>query len=110
MEPPEISVDDLAQRLAHGAVLIDVRRSDEHDETHLPEAIHIPLDQLPERVEEVPAADEVFIICRSGGRSAAACEFLIERGTNAVNVTGGMLAWIDSGRPFGGSMGTSQSA
>lgn len=110
MEPPEIGVDELAQRLEQGAVLIDVRRSDEHDEAHLTEAVLIPLDQLPDRVDEVPAADEVLVICRSGGRSAAACEFLGQQGMTAVNVTGGMLAWIESGRPFGGSMGTSQPA
>lgn len=110
MEPPEIGVDELAQRLAEGAVLVDVRRPDEYDEAHLSEAVLIPLDELPDRVDEVPAASEVLVICRSGGRSAAACEFLGEKGHTAINVTGGMLAWIDSGRPFGGTMGANQSA
>ncbi len=109
MEPPEIDVEELADRLVAGAVLVDVRRLDEHDEAHLPHAIHIPLDQLPDRLDEIPAADEVLVICRSGARSAAACEFLAGGGRGAVNVAGGMLAWIDSGRPFAGS-GTSDSA
>lgn len=109
VEPPEIDVDNLAERLAAGAVLIDVRRQDEHDESHLPEAILIPLDQLPDRIDEVPEADEVLVICRSGGRSAAACEFLAGSGRPAINVAGGMLAWVDSGRPYGGSLGMSTS-
>lgn len=111
MEPPEIDVAQLAARLATGdAVLVDVRRHDEHQEVHLPEAIHIPLDQLADRIDEIPVSDEVLVICRSGGRSAAACEHLIRVGRPAVNVAGGMLAWIDSGRPFQGSAGTSGTA
>jgi rhodanese-related sulfurtransferase/molybdopterin-guanine dinucleotide biosynthesis protein A len=103
VDTPEIDVDELARRLADGAVLIDVRRPDEHEEVHLPEARLIPLDQLPDRLDEIPEADEVLVICRSGGRSAAACEFLTGHGVTAVNVAGGMLAWIDSGRPVAGA-------
>jgi rhodanese-related sulfurtransferase len=106
VDTPEIDVEELARRLADGAVLIDVRRQDEHDEAHIPEAILVPLDQLPDRFDEIPAADEVLVICRSGGRSAAACEFLAGNGVTALNVAGGMLAWIDSGRPVGGTAGT----
>jgi rhodanese-related sulfurtransferase len=110
VEPREIDVDELAARLEQGAVLIDVRRQEEHDETHIEQAILIPLDQVPDRLDEVPTDGEVFVICRSGGRSAAACEFLAAQGISAVNVTGGMIAWTGSGRPTGGSMGTGASA
>ena len=106
MDTPEIDVDELERRLAGGAVLLDVRRQEEHDEVHIPAAMLIPLDQVPDRLAEVPDADEVLVICRSGGRSASACDFLRSNGVNAVNVVGGMLAWIDSGRPVGGAAGT----
>jgi rhodanese-related sulfurtransferase len=106
VDTPEIDVDELAKRLTAGAVLVDVRRQEEHDEAHIPQAVLIPLDQVPDRLDEIPDADEVLVICRSGGRSAAACEFLISSGVNAVNVAGGMLAWIDSGRHVGGAAGT----
>lgn len=103
MEPTEIDVDELAARLDRGAALIDVRRPDEHEVAHLPEAMLIPLDQVPDRLDDVPPAEEVLVICRSGARSAAACEFLATNGIRAINVAGGMLAWIDSGRPYLGT-------
>lgn len=109
MSSAEIDVDELASRLEQGAVLIDVRRLDEYDQAHIAQAILIPLDQLPDRIDEVPSGAEVLVICRSGGRSAAACEFLTSHGATAINVAGGMLAWIDSGRAIGGNMGTSAS-
>ena len=108
MDPTEIDVDELADRLDHGgAVLLDVRRPDEHEAAHLPEANLIPLDEVPDRFAELPDADEVLVICRSGARSAAACEFLTANGVRALNVAGGMLAWIDSGRPYRGTQAES---
>jgi rhodanese-related sulfurtransferase len=106
VDTPEIDVDELDHRLSQGAVLIDVRRQEEHDEAHIPEAVLIPLDQVPDRITEIPEAGQVLVICRSGGRSAAACEFLKANGVEAVNVAGGMVAWVDSGRPVGGAAGT----
>jgi rhodanese-related sulfurtransferase len=98
MSFPEITVDELARRLERGAVLVDVRQPDEYAEAHVPGAVLIPLNELPDRVGDVPKADEVLVICRSGGRSAMACEFLEDQGINAVNVVGGTLAWLDAGR------------
>lgn len=97
---PEIHVDELAE-LADGAdvVVIDVRMPDEYDEAHMPGATLIPLPELTERHGEIPAADTVYVICRSGGRSLKACEFLVGTGRSAVNVGGGTLAWIEAGHP-----------
>ena len=53
---------------------------------------------LETRADEVPSDVTVYVICRSGARSAQAVEFLRGRGVDAVNVAGGTLAWIDSGR------------
>lgn len=106
MAPPEIDVDELHERLGRGAVLLDVRRREEHAEANIAEALLITLDELPDRLDELPDAEVVHVICRSGARSAAACEFLIANGLTAVNVTGGMLAWIESGRPVNGATGT----
>ena len=50
------------------------------------------------RVDEIPAGRPLYVICRSGGRSAQACEFLSAHDVDAVNVAGGTLAWIESGR------------
>jgi rhodanese-related sulfurtransferase len=95
----EISVDDLAPRWETGATVIDVRMPDEFAEVRVPGARLIPLPELPERITEIPADGEVFVICRSGARSARAVEFLAANGREAINVAGGTLAWVDSGRP-----------
>lgn len=98
MQVPEIDVDQLAQALESGAQLIDVRQHDEWVEARVPDVPLIPLDQLVDRVAEVPTSGQVFVICRSGGRSAQACEFLRASEIDAINVAGGTLAWIESGR------------
>jgi rhodanese-related sulfurtransferase len=100
MSIPEITVDELAARLAAhpGAALVDVRQPDEYVEAHVPGARLIPLNDVPDRLADFPTDGEVLVICRSGGRSMAACDFLAGNGVAAVNVAGGTLAWIESGR------------
>jgi rhodanese-related sulfurtransferase len=98
-----------AHTAAHrGAVLLDVREDQEWHAGHAPEAVHIPLGQLPARVEEVPKGEEILVICRSGNRSARAAEFLADRG-DVANVAGGMKDWARQGYPVvaeGGGPGT----
>ena len=98
MAVPEINVDELASRLEAGAFLLDVRQPDEYIEAHVPSALLVPLDEVPARVAELPADGEILVICRSGARSHRAAEFLIGQQLDAVNVAGGTLAWIESGR------------
>lgn len=93
----EITVEELADRLGEGAVLFDVRELDEYAEGHAPGAILIPLSELPDRVAEFPTEGQVLVICKSGGRSMRACEFLADRGVQAVNVAGGTGGWIRAG-------------
>ena len=95
----EIKVDELDGLITVGAVVIDVRELDEWTEARVPGVQLIPLGELEVRSGEIPEADTVFVICRSGARSLRACEWLVAGGTDAVNVAGGTLAWIDSGRP-----------
>jgi len=96
----EIEVDELAARLERGeATIVDVRRPDEWEEAHIDGASLVTLDGLADRLDELPRDETLLVICRSGGRSAVATETLVEAGFDAVNVTGGMLAWIDAGHP-----------
>lgn len=95
----EATIGELVRARAEGAVVVDVRETDEYVEGHVPGAIHIPLFMLPTRVEEVPAADPVFVICRSGHRSLQGAEVLAARGRTAVSVAGGTLGWIRAGQP-----------
>ena len=98
MDVPEISVNELAQKLLDGAFLIDVRELDEWIAERVPEVPLIPLGEITDRLMEFPKEGEVFIICRSGARSAAACQFLRSNDVNAINVAGGTLAWVASGQ------------
>ncbi|MBS1837109.1 MAG: rhodanese-like domain-containing protein [Actinobacteria bacterium] len=95
----EITVDELAVRRDAGAFVLDVRNPDEHMEARVPGVVLIPLPELDARWIELPADETVLVICRSGARSARAVEVLQGHGLSAINVTGGTLAWIASGRP-----------
>lgn len=82
------------------AVLLDVREDDEWAAGHAEHAQHLPATQLMARYGEVPADTEVHVICRTGGRSARVAAWLNDNGFDAVNVAGGMSAWVDAGRPI----------
>jgi rhodanese-related sulfurtransferase len=77
-----------------GAVLIDVRTPAEVAEGMAPGAINIPLQEIEQRLSEFPKDKDLLIYCRSGKRSMAASNFLIENGYDKVfNVVGGFLAF-----------------
>jgi rhodanese-related sulfurtransferase len=80
--------------------LLDVREDDEWAAGHAPQAVHIPLMQLGARVAEIPQDQEIYVICRSGVRSARAAQALAGAGWQARNVAGGMQDWAAAGRPM----------
>ena len=80
------------------AYLIDVREADEWACGHAAEAVHLPLSELQARVAEVPEDRPVYVICKVGGRSEQAVNFLNQLGRSTVNVSGGMLAWQAAGK------------
>lgn len=94
-EVPTVSVQDLAD----DAVLLDVREPDEWAAGHAPNAVHIPLGDVPARLDELPEPDATLpVICRSGGRSSRAVQWLLAQGFEVVNVDGGMRAWAGAGK------------
>lgn len=95
----EIDVEELARRHAAGGYVLDVRQPEEYEEAHVPGAVLVPLDQLGTRIGEIPQDRELHVICKTGGRSAAAVDALRRAGYSAVNVAGGTMAWIDAGNP-----------
>ena len=99
MPIPEISVTDAATRVAEGAFLLDVRNDDEWTAGHAPDAHYVTLSQVPARAGEVPTDRAVMVVCRAGGRSAQATEWLVANGYDAHNVLGGMQAWAAAGLP-----------
>ena len=98
---PEISVEALKDAIvARGPLwILDVREPREWEICRLPGSTLIPLGELPKRLAEVPqgpGAPEIVVHCKMGGRSAKAVRLLRDHGiTNARNLTGGILAWID---------------
>lgn len=93
-----ITVEQLKARLDNGEkpVMIDVREADEVAHGMIPGAVHIPMGEIPDRLNEISQQDEVIFICRSGNRSGKVCEYLQSLGyERPVNLTGGMLAWAE---------------
>lgn len=94
---PAITPAEVQSKLDQGWSLVDVRRDDEWAAGHLEGAVHIPLDQLVDRVAEVP--DKAVVYCHAGGRSARATGFLVSQGREAVNLDGGITEWTAEGHP-----------
>ena len=99
MTIPTIELDNVPAPLPEGLPVLDVREDDEWAAGHIEGALHIPLAELPARVDEIPA-DQTLVVCKAGGRSARAVMYLAQQGYDVVNLAGGMLDWEAAGRPM----------
>jgi rhodanese-related sulfurtransferase len=90
----------MSAELPAGVYLLDVREDDEWTAGHAPDAVHIRLGDLAARADELPRDRELYIICRTGTRSAYATQGLLGGGLNAINVADGMTGWAVAGRPM----------
>jgi rhodanese-related sulfurtransferase len=87
--------------------LLDVREDDEWAAGHAPGAVHVPMQEVPTRMAEIPMDEPVVVTCRMGGRSAQVTAFLRAQGYDeVVNLDGGMQAWHAAGRPLDGGNGS----
>jgi rhodanese-related sulfurtransferase len=75
-----------------GQVVLDVRHDPELAVEQLPDAIHIPLEQLRSRLDELPRDREILVVCRSGQRAYSATRCLVQNGFDARVLSGGMLS------------------
>ena len=89
-----------AAEVPEDAVVLDVREDDEWVAGHIDGATHIPMGDVPARLGDLPEGDPLYVTCRGGGRSARVAAWLNQNGYDAVNVGGGMGAWLDAGRPM----------
>ncbi|OKL54977.1 sulfurtransferase [Bowdeniella nasicola] len=98
--PQTITIADLDANdpVPDGYVVLDVREDDEWEAGHAPGALHIPIGELPDRLDDLPEED-LLVVCRGGGRSARASAWLNQNGFNAYNVDGGMSGWHRAGLP-----------
>ncbi|SHN73473.1 Rhodanese-related sulfurtransferase [Geodermatophilus obscurus] len=94
---PQLTPAQAADRTE--AVLLDVREAAELAEGRIAGSTHIPLGQLPARAFELDRGRPVITVCRSGGRSSRAAQFLAQQGYDVANLAGGMTAWTAEGRP-----------
>jgi len=91
-----VSVDQVPS----DALVLDVREEYEFVDGHVPGAVHIPLGDLPLRVDELDPDVDTYVICRTGGRSAQAAAWLTGQGYTAFNIAGGSGAWLEAGKPL----------
>lgn len=94
---PTVSIDGVPDPLPEGLHVLDVREQIEWDHGHIDGAIHIPLMDLPTRLDDVPDG-QTLVVCKVGGRSAQAVAWLTQQGREVVNLDGGMLDWAGAGR------------
>lgn len=91
----KISMEEFSSQYENLKV-IDVREVDEFENGHIEGAENVPLSELNNRLTEFNQQEDYYVICRSGRRSANACEILEEQNINVTNVEGGMLAWEET--------------
>jgi rhodanese-related sulfurtransferase len=91
----DLTPEEALERYRSGeVVVVDVRTLPEWIGGHIPGAVHIPLDDLTARVEELDPDAETLVVCQHGIRSAAAGQWLAQVGfENVFNVRYGMSAW-----------------
>ena len=90
----EITFDDFYQLYQKESLsILDVREVEEFESLHLEGARNFPLSQLADTYERLDKDNLYYVICKSGMRSARACQFLAEQGYEVVNVQGGMDAF-----------------
>lgn len=81
-------------------LILDVREPYEWQAGRIEGAVHIPLGDLEARRSELDQEATVLCVCRVGGRSAVATEYLKHMGYAAENLEGGVLAWQAEGLPL----------
>jgi rhodanese-related sulfurtransferase len=90
-----------AAEVPTGAYLLDVREPEEWAAGHPPGAHHVPMMEIPVRLDEIPTDGDVVVACRVGARSAHVVAYLLAGGReNVRNLEGGLVAWAAAGRPL----------
>ncbi|MGU3502697.1 rhodanese-like domain-containing protein [Mycobacterium sp. C31M] len=95
----QIEVGQLPLEFGEAVVLLDVREDDEWQGGHVAGAQHIPMGDVPARIDEIDRDATLYVICHAGGRSQRVAQYLARNGFEPVNVAGGMLSWVQAGRP-----------
>jgi rhodanese-related sulfurtransferase len=97
----EITPAQAYAKYQQGAFFLDVRSQDEWDQFHIKGSTLIPLDELPDRLSELPKDKDIVVVCRSGHRSQSGTAILQKAGFTHVScLSGGLLAWQEANYPI----------
>lgn len=97
----DVTAEQTAQALADGsAVVVDVREQYEWDAGRIGGTLHIPLERLASRAEELDRARPVIFQCRAGVRSLMAAQAFHAAGFDARSLAGGIQAWVQADLPL----------
>ena len=93
-----------AYRRRDELLFLDVREPWEWEAGRIDGVVHIPMGELPERLDDVEQAREVLCVCRTGQRSEMVAGWLRAQGYEAHNLDGGVADWTACGLPFEGEV------
>ena len=94
----EITVSELNKKISNKEefILLDVRTDSEYYLSSIEGSMHIPMNNVPNKLDSLDSDKEIIVQCKSGIRSARICEFLIQKGySNIKNLQGGIVAWAE---------------
>ena len=102
--PSSVSTSEAAAMIEGGSelLLLDVRTRGEFEQGHLPGAMHIPINEIPRRIDELrPYRDRpILVYCRTDNRSSMARRYLVSQGYSVSFVRGGVVSWSRDRRPL----------
>jgi rhodanese-related sulfurtransferase len=98
--PTAVSASEAMRLLESGALVVDVRGEREWRRAHVPGSLHLPLDRLEARAEELPDDRLLITFCTGGLLSSGAANLLTEMGFEAVNLARGLIEWRAAGGPL----------
>ncbi len=105
-KPGSPTVNEITPAVAYekyqaGALVVDVRTQDEWNQGHIAKSTLIPLDELPNRLNELPKDRDIVVVCHSGVRAKEGANILLNAGFTRVScLSGGLQAWVDAGYPI----------
>lgn len=102
--PDEVDVEVAYVMYNHGAIFLDIRPAGAYQMGSIPNSINIPLDELPDRLDEVPTVGDIVVVDESGIYAAEGRDILVAAGFQRVTaMKGGLDVWIlERGFPFYG--------
>jgi rhodanese-related sulfurtransferase len=99
-EAKEVSREEARKLIDEGAQLIDVRADHEWEAGRIAGAAHVPLPELPQRLDEIDKGRPVVVYCRGGNRSTMATDALAEAGYDAAKLSEGIVGWSEDDLPL----------